>query len=94
LTSAFAGLTLKFMEVQFPPDLQAKLDKLATETGRPQNELVEDAMAGYLEELGRVRRTLDSRYDDIKSGKVKLIDGEEAFDRLRQKNKPGRTDRA
>lgn len=26
--------------------------------------------------------TLDSRYDDIVSGKVKLIDGEEAFARL------------
>jgi len=40
---------------------------------------VEDAMAGYFEELAQVRETLDSRYDDIKSGKVKLISGEEAF---------------
>jgi len=45
-------------------------------------ELVEDAMAGYFEELAQVRETLDSRYDDIKSGKVKLISGEEAFARL------------
>ncbi len=94
LTSVFTRLTLKFMEVQFPPDLQAKLDKLAAETGRAQDELVQDAMAGYLEELGQVRGTLDSRYDDIKSGKVKLIDGEEAFDRLRRKNRAPHTDRA
>jgi len=45
-------------------------------------ELVEDAMAGYFEELAQVRETLDSRYDDIKCGKVKLISGEEAFARL------------
>jgi len=29
---------------------------------------------------------LDSRYDDIKSGRVRPIDGEEAFARLRQKS--------
>ncbi len=94
LTSAFTRLTLKAMEVHFTPELQAKLDKLATETGRAQDELVQDAMAGYLDELAQVRGMLDSRYDDIKSGKVKLIDGEEALARLRQKNEARRTDRA
>jgi len=38
-------------------------------------------------ELDRIRETLDRRYDELKSGSVKLIDGEEAFDRLRQKSK-------
>jgi hypothetical protein len=33
---------------------------------------------------------LDGRYDDIKSGRVKPIDGEEAFARLRQKNQDRR----
>jgi len=46
---------------------------------------VQDAMAGYLAELSQVRDMLDARYDDIKSGRVKPIDGEEAFSRLRQK---------
>jgi len=81
------------MEVHFSPDLQAKLDKLATETGRAKDELVQDAMASYLDELTQVRGMLESRYDEIKSGKVKLIDGEEAFARLRPKNQPHRTDR-
>ncbi len=93
LTSAFTRLTLKAMEVHFTPELQAKLDKLATESGRAQDELVQDAMAGYLNELAQVRGVLDSRYDDIKTGKVKLIDGEEAFARLRQKNEARRNDR-
>src|SRR5205814_4449711 len=94
LTSTFPRLNLNIMEVHFTPELQAKLDKLATETGRAQDQLIQDAMVGYLEELAKVRGMLDSRYDDIKSGKVKLIDGEEAFERLRRKNEARRTDRA
>ena len=43
-------------------------------------------MTGYLAELSRVRKMLDSRYDDIKSGRVQPIDGEEVFRRLRQKS--------
>ena len=71
------------MEVHFTPDLQAKLDKLATDTGRAPGQLVEDVIEEYFDELGRIRETLDSRYDDLKSARVKLIDGEEFFERLR-----------
>jgi predicted DNA-binding protein len=73
------------MEVRLTPDLEAKLNQLSAETGRAKEELVQDAMAGYLAELSELRDTLDSRYDDIKSGKVNPIDGEEVFSRLRQK---------
>lgn len=74
------------MEVHFTPDIEARLDQLATETGRAKDELVQDAMAGYFEELEQVRGTLDRRYDDIKSGKVKLVPGDEVMARLRAKN--------
>ena len=67
------------MEVHFTPDIEAQLDQLATETGRAKDEFVQDAMAGYFDELARVRETLNTRYDEIKSGKVQLIDGEEAL---------------
>jgi predicted transcriptional regulator len=77
--------TLWHMEVHLTPDLEAKLNQLSAETGRAKEELVQDAMAGYLAELSQVRSTLDARYDDIKSGRVKPIDGENAFTRLRQK---------
>ena len=73
------------MEVRLNPDLQAKLDKLATETGRPMGELVEDAVAGYLEELVKSRQMLDSRYDDLKSGRVKPLEGEGFFESLRRR---------
>jgi hypothetical protein len=34
------------MEVDFAPELQAKIDQLVVETGRGPDELLEDAMAG------------------------------------------------
>ena len=73
------------MEVRLTPDLEAQLNKLATETGRAKEELVQDAMAGYLAELSQVRDMLDSRYDDIKSGKIQPLSGPEVFSGLRQK---------
>jgi predicted DNA-binding protein len=74
------------MEVHLTPDLEAKLNQLSAETGRAKEELVQDAMAGYFTELSQVRNMLDSRYDEIKEGKVNPIDGEEVFARLRKKN--------
>jgi len=52
---------------------------------------IEDALAGYLEEMASVRRTLDSRYDDLESGRVKPIDGEEAFRTQREKSERRRS---
>ena len=74
------------MEVHFTPDLQAKIDQLVTETGRPPEQLVEDAMAGYVAELETTRKMLDSRYDDLKSGRVKPISGDEVMARLHEKS--------
>jgi predicted DNA-binding protein len=82
------------MEVQFSPEIEARLDRLANETGRPKDEFVQDAMAGYFDELAQVRGMIDSRYDDIKSGRVKPIDGEEACARLREKSEARRNSRA
>jgi predicted DNA-binding protein len=73
------------MEVHFKPEMESRLNELATKSGRAMDELVEDALAGYLEEVAEVRETLDSRYDDIKSGRVKPIDGEAFFENLRQR---------
>jgi hypothetical protein len=73
------------MEVHFAPELQAKIDQLVIETGRPADKLLEDAMAIYLAELAETREMLDGRYDDLKSGRVKPIDGEAFFEGLRQK---------
>jgi len=78
------------MEVHFRPETESRLQELATKSGRPPSDLIEDAMAGYLQELSEVRAMLDGRYDDLKSGRVKPLDGEEAFAKLRQKSKERR----
>ena len=81
------------MEVHLTPETVTRLQGLAAKTGRAPDELVEDAMAGYLAELAETRNMLDARYDDIKSGRVKPIDGEEAIARLRQKSEDRRSRR-
>ena len=78
------------MEVHFTPDIEARLDQFAADSGRTKEEFVQNAMAGYFAELPQVHDMLDRRYDDIKSGRVKLIDGEEAFARLREKSEARR----
>jgi hypothetical protein len=45
-------------------------------------------------ELAQVRQTLDTRYDDIKSGRITPVDGEEAFSQLRQKSQAERSNRS
>jgi predicted DNA-binding protein len=74
------------MVVHLKPETESRLKELSATTGRAPDELVEDAMVGYLAELAQIRGTLDGRYDEIKSGRVKPIDGEEAFNRIRTKS--------
>ena len=82
------------MEVHFRPETETRLQELAAKTGRAPEELVEDAMAGYLQELAQVRDELDSRYDELKSARVKGLDGEEAFANLRRKSEERRAGRS
>jgi len=73
------------MEVHFKPETESRLNELASRSGRGTDELVEDALAGYLEEATAMREMLDRRYDDVKSGRVKPLDGEAFFERLRNR---------
>ena len=79
------------MELHVKPETARRLNDLSATTGRAPDQLVEDALAGYLEELAAVRETLDSRYDDLKSGRVTPIDGENAVRRLREKSEHRRS---
>ena len=74
------------MEVHFMPELEKKLNDLAAQSGRSADKLVQDAVAGFVDELAETRAMLDSRYDDIESGRVRLIPGDEVFARLREKS--------
>ena len=73
------------MEVNFTLETEKKLKDLAAQSGRGTDELVEDATAVYVEELLQTREMLNSRYDDLKNSRVKPIDGEEFFERLKRR---------
>ena len=75
------------MEVRLKPETESRLNELSSKSGRPTDALVEEAMAGYLAEVSQVRNLLDSRYDDLKAGRIKPLDGDEAFERLRRSTK-------
>jgi len=82
------------MEVHLRPETESRIQELAAKTGRAPDDVVEDAMTGYLQELTQVREMIDTRYDDLKSGRVKPVDGEQAFANLRRKSKARRTSRS
>jgi predicted DNA-binding protein len=82
------------MEVRFTPETEKKLKDLSAQSGCGTDDLVEDATAAYVEELLAARDMLNSRYDDLKSGRVKAIDGEEAFARLKAKTEAQRNRKA
>ena len=71
-------------------ETEARLQEIVQETGRPANDLVEDAMASYLQELAQTREMLDGRYDEITNGRVTPVDGEAAFTTLRRKSEARR----
>jgi hypothetical protein len=75
------------MEVNFTQEWEAKLHDWSKVTGRSADDLLQDAMAGYFEELDHTRAALDARYDEVQSGKVLPIDGESFFKALRKREK-------
>jgi len=74
------------MEVSLNPDLAARLQQWAAQTGREPSELVADAMEGYFSELKSTREMLDSRHESVRNGEATLIDGDEALRLLKQRN--------
>ena len=79
------------MELRLGRETESRNHELANKTGRAADDLVEEAMAGYLQELAQTRETLDRRYDDVKSGRMKPVDGEEAFTVIRRKSEARRS---
>lgn len=72
------------MEIRLEPDLAAKVEEWSARTGRPAGDLLEDALAGYLTELGELSSMLERRCREIESGTVEPLSGEEAHRRLKQ----------
>jgi predicted DNA-binding protein len=75
------------MEVHFTPETEQKLKEIASQSGRrTADELVKDVVEGYFDELAQAHEMLNSRYDDLKSGRVKPIPGEEVEAYFRNKS--------
>jgi predicted DNA-binding protein len=87
LTDSNTIFKLIGMEVRLKPETESRLIELAARIGPAPDNLVEDAMAGYLAEMAQVRDTLDNRYNEIQSGSAKTIDGESFFENLRHREK-------
>jgi predicted transcriptional regulator len=85
----FSGI-VQVMEVHFTPETGKKLKDLAVQSGRGTDDLVEDALAGYVDELLKVRQMLNNRYDDLKAGRVRPIPGDEVEAYFRQKSAAAR----
>jgi hypothetical protein len=82
------------MEVHFTPETEKRLKDLAAQSGRgTADELVQDVVEGYFDELAQTRGMLNSRYDDLKSGKVKPIPGDEIEAYFRDKSAAARRSR-
>jgi predicted DNA-binding protein len=78
------------MKVRLKTETESRLIDLAARTGRSVDDIVEDALVGYISEvtaLADFRDIIESRYDDLKSGRVKPIDGEAFFESLRLREK-------
>jgi predicted DNA-binding protein len=67
------------MDLRLEPELAAKVEQWSAQTGRPAADLVEAAIVGYFNEVEEIKCTLDSRFDELESGVVKGIPGEEAL---------------
>ena len=75
------------MEVHFAPETEQKLKDIAAQSGRgTADELVQNVIEGYFAELELARGMLASRYDDLKSGMVKPIPGDEVEAHFRAKS--------
>ena len=79
------------MSIQLTPQHEARIKELARQTGRDNAEVLGEVIDSYFEELGRINATLDRRYDEIKSGQVKPISGDEVLERLQRRSEERRT---
>ena len=82
---------LNLMEVHFAPETAQKLQDLAAQSGRgTADELIQDVVEGYFDELAQTREMLGSRYDDLKSGRIKSLPGDEVEAYFREKSAAAR----
>ncbi len=79
------------MEVHFTAETEQRLKDIALQSGSgTADKLVKDVVEGYVDELAQAGEMLNSRYDDLKSGRVKPIPGDEVEAYFRDKSAAAR----
>jgi hypothetical protein len=79
------------MEVHFTAETEQKLKDIALQSGSGNpDQLVQSVIEGYVDELTQTGEMLNSRYDDLKSGRVKPIPGDEVEAYFRDKSAAAR----
>lgn len=79
------------MEVHFTAETEQKLEDIALRSGSgTADKLVKDVVEGYVDELAQASEMINSRYDDLKSGRVKPIPGDEVEAYFRDKSAAAR----
>jgi predicted DNA-binding protein len=82
------------MEIQLTPETEKRLQALAVQSGGATvDERVQDVIEEYFGDLAEARQTLESRYDDLESGRVKPVPGDEVVARLRARSAAYRANR-
>jgi hypothetical protein len=82
------------MEIHFTLEAEKKRKDLAAQSGGgTADELVRDVIEQYFGDLVQTRETLDRRYDDLESGRVKPVPGDEVIARFRAKSAAYRASR-
>ena len=82
------------MEIHFTPETEMRLNALAAQSGGATvDELVQEVIEEYFGDLAQARQTLDRRYDELESGTVKPVPGDEVIARLRAKSAAFRANR-
>ncbi len=82
------------MEINFTPETEKRLNALAAQSGSSTvDELVQNVIEEYFDDLAQARQTLDNRYDDLESGRVKPVPSNEVLARLRAKSAARRANR-
>jgi predicted DNA-binding protein len=75
------------MDLQLPPKDHARLIELAAKTGREESEIVKEVIGSYLDGVDEVRELLNSRLEDIESGRVKPLTSEQLWKNLELRKK-------
>lgn len=78
------------MQVNLNPELTARVEQWTEQTGRSPDDLIADAMAGYLDELSRTRQMLDTRYQSVRDGEAQLMNGNDALKKLKERTQAQR----